>query len=269
MFRDLQKARFPAFTAIAGHRDFSANVSYERQAFARRGYFVSGTYFPVLQLRPALGRLLSPVDDDPASPPVVVLAHWFWDTNLGGDPSLVGKTLMLNGKATTIVGVAPDFFNGMTYGSRPAFTLAWGGTHGTGIERRDGALSILIYASRGAAPKRCPTSAQGTPSITIIREVEAPLAQHARFGGRSAFSPGGGDHAGKPWAKGHGRRCGPALFMFSDQGLSSSLVREHREPAVGEGDEPPRLVSHWRTRGRLIVQLLTETIAAAFLGGLT
>ena len=60
MFRDLQKARIPAFTAIAGHRDFSANVSYERQAFARSGYFVSGTYFPVLQIRPALGRLLSP-----------------------------------------------------------------------------------------------------------------------------------------------------------------------------------------------------------------
>ena len=67
MFRDLQKARIPAFSAIAGHRDFSANVSYERQAFARRGYFVSGTYFPVLQIRPALGRLIgitrAPVPD--------------------------------------------------------------------------------------------------------------------------------------------------------------------------------------------------------------
>src|SRR5437762_12263218 len=45
MFRDLQKARIPAFSALAGHRDFGANVSFERQAFARSGYFVSGTYF--------------------------------------------------------------------------------------------------------------------------------------------------------------------------------------------------------------------------------
>src|SRR5262249_38359319 len=64
MFRDLQKAQLPVFTGIAGHREFGANVSYERHAFARRGYFVSGTYFPILQIRPALGRLVSPPDDD-------------------------------------------------------------------------------------------------------------------------------------------------------------------------------------------------------------
>src|SRR3954469_6936141 len=107
MFRDLQKAKLSAFTAIAGHRDFSANVSYERAAFARRGYLVSGTYFPILQIRPFLGRLLSPADDDIGAPPAVVVAHWFWETNLGADPSAVGKTLTVNGRSTTIVGVAP------------------------------------------------------------------------------------------------------------------------------------------------------------------
>src|SRR3954464_2501586 len=64
MFRDLQKAKLASFTALAGHRDISANVSYERSAFARRGLLVSGSYFPILQIRPAMGRLLSPPDDD-------------------------------------------------------------------------------------------------------------------------------------------------------------------------------------------------------------
>src|SRR5262249_34170296 len=93
MFRDLQKAKLPVFTSIAGHREVGANVSYERHAFSRRGYFVSGPYFPILQIRPAVGRLLSEPDDALAAAPAVVLAHWFWEDNLGGDSSVVGKTL--------------------------------------------------------------------------------------------------------------------------------------------------------------------------------
>jgi hypothetical protein len=93
MFRDLQKAKLPAFTAIVGHRDLGANVSYERRAFARSGLLVSGSYFPTLRIRPGLGRLLSAPDDDAAATPAVVLAHWFWDTNLGADSSVIGKTL--------------------------------------------------------------------------------------------------------------------------------------------------------------------------------
>src|SRR4051812_6622763 len=114
MFRDLQKATLSSFVGIAGHRDLSANVSYERRAFARRGYLVSGSYFPLLQIRPAFGRLLSPVDDNVAATPVVVLAHWFWETNLGADSTVIGKTLMVNGKAATIAGVAAEDFNGTT-----------------------------------------------------------------------------------------------------------------------------------------------------------
>src|ERR1051325_3125587 len=101
MFRDLQKAKLSAFIAIAGHRDMSANVSYERAAFARRGYLVSGTYFPILQIRPLRVRLHPPADDNAEASPAVVVAHWFWETNLGADSSVIGKTLTVNGKPTT------------------------------------------------------------------------------------------------------------------------------------------------------------------------
>src|SRR5262249_9470629 len=83
MFRDLQKANIPALASIAGHRYLSANVGFRERAFARSGLLVSGSYFPILRLRPALGRLLSPIDDDRAAAPAVVLAHWFWESNLG------------------------------------------------------------------------------------------------------------------------------------------------------------------------------------------
>src|SRR5690348_2821584 len=181
MFRDLQKGKLAAFTAIAGHRDISANLSYDRGAFARRGLLVSGSYFPILQLRPALGRLLSPLDDATSAAPAVVLAHGFWETSLGADPAVIGKTLTVNGKPTTIVGVAPEGFNGTTYGSRPAFyaSLAMGPAIGTGIERKvDDRQAYWIYVFARLAPGA--TIAQARAQVnglyqSIIHDVEAPL----------------------------------------------------------------------------------------------
>jgi hypothetical protein len=62
MFRDLEKAD-TGFSGIAAHRIFGANVAYRGQTFNGDGLMVSGSYFPVLGLQPALGRLLGPEDD--------------------------------------------------------------------------------------------------------------------------------------------------------------------------------------------------------------
>ncbi|MGH7636528.1 MAG: ABC transporter permease, partial [Gemmatimonadaceae bacterium] len=117
MFRDLQNANLRVFTGIAGHRDLGANISYERRSFAQDGLLVSGTYFPVLGVQPALGRLLAPADDELSAAPAVVLAHWFWESRLGAHPSVKGKPLIVNGKTTTIIRVAPQRLNGTTNGS--------------------------------------------------------------------------------------------------------------------------------------------------------
>ena len=70
---------------------------------------VSGDFFTLLGAEPALGRLLSPSDDDPAgSPSVAVVSHRAWTTRFGRDPDLVGRTVRLGPQAFTVVGVADN-----------------------------------------------------------------------------------------------------------------------------------------------------------------
>ena len=66
---------------------------------------VSGAYFEVMGLRPVLGRLIGQGDDGPEAPPVALLTHRFWSTVLGGDPTLVGRSVRLGSRSATIVGV--------------------------------------------------------------------------------------------------------------------------------------------------------------------
>jgi predicted permease len=66
---------------------------------------VSGSYFEVMGLRPVLGRLLNASDDGPDAAPAAVLTHRFWSEARGGDPNVVGRTIKLGTRSTTVVGV--------------------------------------------------------------------------------------------------------------------------------------------------------------------
>jgi putative ABC transport system permease protein len=73
---------------------------------------VTGNYFEVMGLSPVLGRLTNPDDDGPGVPPVMVLTHEFWIKHFGGDSSVVGKQVRLDGRSVTVIGVlqpAPFF----------------------------------------------------------------------------------------------------------------------------------------------------------------
>jgi putative ABC transport system permease protein len=74
---------------------------------------VSGNFFQVLQARPALGRFFGPGEDRaPGADPVVVLNHAFWRRRFNSDSSIVGRSVVLNGSAFTVVGVAAERFQG-------------------------------------------------------------------------------------------------------------------------------------------------------------
>lgn len=66
---------------------------------------VSGSFFEVMGLRPLLGRLINTGDDGPNAPGAAVLTYRFWTNGLNSDPSVIGRTLRLGGRAATIVGV--------------------------------------------------------------------------------------------------------------------------------------------------------------------
>jgi putative ABC transport system permease protein len=71
-----------------------------------RGLTVTASYFPILGMRPLLGRLLDQSDYRPDAPATMVLSHRFWSSQLGGDPHIVGATLILNGNLFEVAGVA-------------------------------------------------------------------------------------------------------------------------------------------------------------------
>ncbi len=81
------------------------------------GMLVSGNYFEVLGVKPAIGRAFAADEDRvPGEKPVAVLSHAYWLRHFGGDPSSVGRSVALNSRAFTIIGVAPEGFRGSASG---------------------------------------------------------------------------------------------------------------------------------------------------------
>lgn len=102
-------------TTVEGFAEFSAMtftmLGHDQPRRVRSG-IVSGNYFDILGLRPVLGRLFEPADDPRTADPVMVLSHDFWQRELGGDRSVPGRAIRMNGRTVTIVGVlepAPHF----------------------------------------------------------------------------------------------------------------------------------------------------------------
>jgi hypothetical protein len=119
MFRDLEESQ-SSFTGMAAHVRFGANLSFAGQTENGEGMLVSGSYFPVLGVRPAVGRLLGPSDDQTIGGHfAAVLSYDYWETRLGSDPGVVNGTIIINGQPMTVLGVAPRGFKGTTLGAQP------------------------------------------------------------------------------------------------------------------------------------------------------
>jgi predicted permease len=120
MFRDLEREQEP-FVGLAAHAFYEGSLSTGELTTAATVAFVSGSYFPVLGLNPALGRLLGR-DDDRVNGQAesVVLSHAYWKSEFGGNPGVIGRTLTVDGVPLTIVGVTPEAFHGTAVSARPS-----------------------------------------------------------------------------------------------------------------------------------------------------
>jgi predicted permease len=111
VFSDLSVSTFNAYT-VTGLRD-------PEQVF---GLMVSENYFSLLGVRPELGRTFTAEEEKPGGPPVVLLSQGFWRSHFGGEPDAVGKSLTLDGRAYTIVGVLPAALSGFPLAQIQLFT---------------------------------------------------------------------------------------------------------------------------------------------------
>ena len=118
-YRDLRD-RSDAFSGLIAYRFAPLSLSYDGASERVWGYVVTGNYFEVLGVRAAAGRLLSTDDDRlPGAHPVAVVSYESWQRRFGAAPDLVGKDLVVNGRAYTVVGVAPEGFFGTEVISAP------------------------------------------------------------------------------------------------------------------------------------------------------
>lgn len=123
--RDFERATTDAFAAVAGVRYARAQAGEGAETAPVAVELVTGSYFGIVGLPPALGRLLGPEDDlAPGGHPVVVLGHRYWVRNFHADPGVVGRSIRLNGRPYSIIGVAAAEYQGNVRALRPDVTAS-------------------------------------------------------------------------------------------------------------------------------------------------
>ena len=105
------KAQGQSFEHLAAYNQATAALTGGNEPERLRGVTVSAELFPLLGVEPVMGRAFTVEDDRFESAPVVVLSHALWQRRFGGDPQLIGQTIMLNGRSTTVLGIMPPDFN--------------------------------------------------------------------------------------------------------------------------------------------------------------
>jgi predicted permease len=123
-YEDLQRESKQAFAGIAASQLLPVPRDLGGRVESVLAEAVNGSYFPVLGLRPALGRLLGPEDHlIRGGHPVAVLAYEYWKSTFGGDPGVVGREIRIAGRPYTIVGVGPREYAGNLRGLAPSLYL--------------------------------------------------------------------------------------------------------------------------------------------------
>jgi predicted permease len=282
MYQDLERST-AGVVSMAAHR--AADITLTRPNRSRSVWamamLVSGTYFPVLQLAPALGRLIGPEDDDMAGgTETAVLSYDYWRTEFGEDPRALGQRVLVNGQAVTIVGVTPQGFAGTTLGIRPSVflpitmrdVLQPGATDLT--NRRRYWLYVFARLKPGVSIDQARV-AINAPYTRIVNDVEAPLQVGAsdllmsRFRAKQVTVVEGS----RGQSRLHAALSTPFALLLAVTALvlliacaniaNLLLVRS----AARAGEMAIRL-SIGGSRWHLIRQLLTESGVLAIVGGL-
>src|SRR5215510_2784183 len=280
MFRDLQKTQ-TVFTDIAAHVGFAANLASEGRTSSSEGLLVSGSYFPVLELQPALGRLLDSNDDQVVGESrVVVLSYNYWSSRFGLDPTILNRQVIVNGESLTIVGVAPKGFDGTTIGMRPAvfvpITLrSMLDANFNSWSLRTDYWAYLFARLRPGVTIEGARASLGTQYHAIINDVEAPLQKDmsaqtmARFRAKPILlEPGGRGQSSVPDEAKTPLRLLLGVTAFVLLIACANIANLLLVRSAARAGEMAIRLSIGASRARLIGQLLTESLLLAVLGGM-
>jgi predicted permease len=266
-YRDLRDGSI-SFEGLIGYRISPMHLETGGAPVRTWGYLATGNYFDVLGVKPALGRFFHQEDDlHEGDAPFAVISYECWTGRFGGDPSVVGRTVRLNRTPFTIVGVAPKGFRGTELFYRPDIWVPmmmepqievgnnWLDNRNTGNTWMVGRLKagVTIGAAEGDLNAIAARLGREYPEIDegLRLKLSRPgLIGDALGGPVRAFTVGVLILAG-------------LVLLAACANLASVLAARgadrQRELAVR--------ISIGASRGRIVRQLLTETLLLAIVGG--
>jgi putative ABC transport system permease protein len=218
----------------------------------------SGELFEVLGARAALGRTLSRADERPGGAPVAVISHGTWQRRYGGDPAIVGRAVMLDGKPLTVVGVLrPDFQ--FLFANEPAeFFVPLDPKGDMEVQRGAGFLEVVGRLKEGVTLEQAADEARAVAARLAEAHPEENMGRGFRLAGAHEEMVG----SLRPTLLVLLAAVGFVLLIACANVANLLLVRASRR-----GRELAIRVALGAGRGRVVRQLLTESLLLSTLGG--
>ncbi len=262
------RARNTAFSDMAAYRLGMAGLGIAGSAHSAWDYEVSGNYFDMLGVQPALGRFFHQSDEHgPNSAPYIVLSDALWRTRFNSDPHVIGAKVDLNKHPFTIIGVAPKSFNGTELFFWPDFWIPMvneeqveGYSYLT--KRMNHGLFVIGMAKPGITPR------QATDNLNAVASQLGRLYPATDDGmGARLIKPGLlGDVLGGPARPFLAAIMGLALLVLAAACVNLAGIFAAR--AADRARELAIRISIGSTRGRILRQLLTEAFVVSVAGGI-
>jgi predicted permease len=280
LYRDFSE-RNSVFSGMFCRFAYTMNVSFGGRTERVDGELVSGTYFPVLGVGAAIGRTFAQEDDFiPGGHPVAMLNYSYWKSRFGGDPDIVGKTLVVNAHNYTVVGVAQKDFNGVELGRspeifvpmmmKPQITIGWDGLK----DRRWRWANAFGRLKPGVTLQQAKASLQPLYHSVLETEVKDEAFRNAAPNVRAKFLRN--SIGVLPAAQGRSyfrqRLTTPLWVLMAITGgvlliacanVASLLIAR----ATSRQKEIAIRLAMGAGRGRIIRQLLVESLALSVIGG--